>query len=100
MFNLMQIKVKIYNCLSYLITFLHIYTGHYDNLITERQGALLILRDKKQNKTQRQKKKKTSSEKTSCQGLWSGKARRDFLNKTIIPSSPILRIKVVRLTKY
>lgn len=56
MFNLMQIKVKIYNCLSYLITFLHIYTGHYDNLITERQGALLILRDKKQNKTQRQEK--------------------------------------------
>lgn len=58
MFNLMQIKVKIYNCLSYLITFLHIYTGHYDNLITERQGALLILRDKKQNKTQRQNKKR------------------------------------------
>lgn len=100
MFNLMQIKVKIYNCLSYLNHILHIYTGrrHYDNLITERQGALLILRDKKQNKTQRQKKK-TSSE-ISCHGLWSGKARRDFLNKTIIPSSPILRIKVVRLTKY
>lgn len=58
MFNLMQIKVKIYNCLSYLNHILHIYTGrrHYDNLITERQGALLILRDKKQNKTQRQKK--------------------------------------------
>lgn len=46
------------------------------------------------------KTNKTSSEKISCHGLWSGKARRDFLNNTINPSSPIQKIRVVRLTKY
>lgn len=46
------------------------------------------------------KTNKTSSEEISCHGLWSGKARRDFLNNTINPSSPIQKIIAVRLTKY
>lgn len=54
----------------------------------------------KRETKQNAKTNKTSSEMISCHGLWSGKARRDFLNKTIIPSSPIQRITVVRLTKY